>query len=132
MTRKLAKDLSLAIGIILMFIGLAAFLPNPIIGPEGVIARYDYACYIDIAFGLMLIAASVSGEGTAAFGLYVVGMLSGVLAAICFLMRDGSGAARLLDVVRISGADMLFFAVLTPLLALCGAMNTAKKQLFYE
>ena len=132
MTRRVAKGLALGLGVVLLVIGLVAFLPNPVIGPEGVIARYDYARYVDIAFGLALIAASLSGEGAAAFGLYMVAMLSGVLAAICYVQRDPSGAARLLDVVRISGADMAFFAVLSPILAFCGSMNTAKKQLFYE
>jgi hypothetical protein len=132
MTPKVAKTLSLYAGILLLVIGALAFVPNPIVGPEGLMARDPLVRYIPVLFGLALLGASAAGESTAAFALYMIGGLSILFAGVAYSQIGEGGSALLLDTLRMRLADVVFLALAGVSLVICGKMNTSKQQLFYD
>lgn len=132
MSTRIAKTLALWSGLFFLLFGLMAFVPNPLIGTEGFVARHGSAVWIYVATGLALIAASTAGESGAAFGLYMLGGFHVLLALAGYLLGGAKGQAVLFDTLRLSSTDLACHVIVGPMLALFGRLNTSRQQLFYD
>lgn len=130
--KKVAKTLALFLGGALLLIGLLAFLPTGIVGPNGFMVRYPGTPFVHIASGLILIGFSVMGESWAAFGLYSVAFLNAVIGGLAYSSLDRVGTATLFDVLRLTQADMALHAGIALTAAICGKMNTARQQVIWD
>lgn len=130
--QKIAKMLALVMGGLLLVIGAMSFLPVGIFGPGGMLLKYPNVGFVQIGFGVILLAASSMGESTAAFGLYSVAFLNALVAGLAYMSIDFTGTATLFEALRYTQADMIFHGVLAVTLAVCGKMNTARQQVIWD
>lgn len=129
---KISKTLALASGAVLLLCGLAALVPNPVIGQEGLLGRYAPVPSIYAGLGALLMLISLGGERTAASGLYALGIVNLIIAATAYSQIDGSGTAPLTSGLRMAKSDILFVLTLGITLILFGKMNTSRKQLMFD
>jgi len=130
--KKIAKTLALFAGGLMVLIGLVSFLPTGIVGPGGIIIRYQNVPYIYIVSGVALMAFSTMGESWAAFGLYSVAVLHALIGGLAYSQIGPTGTSTLFDVIRLTRADMILHAVIAVTLAICGKMNTARQQVIWD
>jgi hypothetical protein len=82
----MAKTIALLLGVVFVAAGAAGFVPNPIIGAEGMFMTNQMHDFIHLGTGLVLIVAAVLGF--AKLALLVGGLGYGAIAAAGFFMKD--------------------------------------------
>jgi hypothetical protein len=82
---QIAKTLARVLGIGLVVLGLSGFVPNAYVGVNGIIPADIYLNCLHAGLGMILLAFTTKGEGTAATGLYTVAMLLAAVAMIGFV-----------------------------------------------
>lgn len=129
---RVAKTVAQVLGITLVFLGLFAFMPNPVIGAEGYFGSDAAHNGIHIAFGLVLLLASYRGEQSSAFALYLVCAMLTLFAFLGYRQLGRWDKAMLMDVVLVTKSDTWLHLALALTAAVGAKMNTSSKQLFYE
>lgn len=129
---RVAKAVAQVLGIALVFLGLFAFMPNPVIGAEGFFGTDAAHNGIHLALGLMLLLASTRGEQTSTFALYLVCFMLTIFAFLSYRQLGRWDKAMLLDAVLVTASDTWLHLAMALVAATGAKMNTSSKQLFYE
>ncbi|MEO8097518.1 MAG: hypothetical protein ABI811_07430 [Acidobacteriota bacterium] len=130
--KKIAKTLALVAGGVMLLIGILSFLPTGIVGPGGMLIRYQNVPFLYIVSGLALMAFSTMGESWAAFGLYSVALLHALVGGLAYTQIGPTGTSTLFGVLRLTQGDMVLHGVIAVVLAICGKMNTARQQVIWD
>ena len=129
---KVAKTLARVMGVVFVLVGLAAFVPNPVIGFEGFLKTDLFLNVLYLLGGGVLLASSNSGEGTATTGLYSVAMfmLLVALAGFTLISKDTfGGPVQVLNFITFYPESVKFLGGSAAVLIVSGLMNTSSKQL---
>ena len=119
-------------GVLFVLIGLAAFVPNPVIGAEGILKTDVFLNLLYLLGGGVLLTSSNSGEGTATTGLYSVAMfmLLVALAGFTLISRETfGGPVQVMNLITFYPESVKFLGGSALVLIVCGMMNTSSKQL---
>ncbi len=118
----MAKKVALLFGIVFLIVGVLGFVPNPIVGMDGIFETDMMHNVVHILFGvLLLISAKIGG---ASLWLKILGVVYLILAVLGFLMAPDSG--MLLGLVHVNAADHWLHLVLG--VVLLGAAFMGKKK----
>lgn len=129
---KVAKLLARIMGVLILLLGLAAFVSNPIIGDVGYFRTDVFLNSVIVLFGLVLLLFSTKGEGLAATGLYFVGMAAFALAIIGHVYLSdypSGGVVKLFDSVTCNPEDVWLLGGMAVVLTMCGMFNTSSRQI---
>jgi hypothetical protein len=129
---KVAKMLARLMSGGFMVLGLAGFVPNPLIGAEGMLQADAFLNVFHILLGVMLLGFTTKGESTAAAGLYTVAMLEFFVAVLGYVGLGDAAVTKLFDVVTFSQQNVYLAAGSGVLLVICGMLNTSSKQLIKD
>jgi len=127
-----AKTMALVFGVLLILVGLAGFIPNPVIGSEGSLEIDTIGNAMHLVFGAILLFNTRKGESTAAMGLYLVAGFSFLMAAVGYKEVGSYGKAMLFGTVVVTPALNYFHAGLATVLVISGLMNTSSRQLLRD
>lgn len=114
----MAKTLALIFGVIFVLVGIAGFLPNPLVG-QGAIFHTDTAHnLVHLLFGIILVGCALRMPAQSSLWLKIIGGLYLVIAVLGFLMVPNGGS--LLGLVATNMADHLLHVVLGIVLVVAG------------
>ena len=82
----MAKTIALLLGVGLVLLGVGGFVPNPIVGTDGMFITNQMHDFVHIGTGVVLIVAAVLGMSKLA--LLLVGLAYGGLAAAGFVLKQ--------------------------------------------
>ena len=132
MSPKVATQAARWIGLLLAVIGLLGFMNNPVIGPNAAIEA-DFAQNVaHLVVGLYLFGISFTGESGSAFSLYIAAAVCLLFAGVAYSELGSFERGFLWNATWANRTGIYFHAGMAVLMALCGKMNTASKQLFYN
>lgn len=131
---QIAKLLARIIGAGLISLGLAGFYPNSYIGLNGIIPSDMFLNCLHVGLGMILLAFTGKGEGTAATGLYTVAMLAAALAMIGFvgIEESANGQSSLFNTMLFSEMNVYLAAGIAVVSVVCASMNTSSRQLIRD
>lgn len=133
MATKVAATSALVLGGIFVLLGTLGFVTNPMIGRQAFIVTDSIQDIAHICLGLMLVISGFTGESSATFGLYAVGVISVCFGAAGLYQLGSYSVGYLGDTgMQLSAAGCWFHIALALVLLVCGKMNTTSKQLFHE
>ena len=120
MTAKLG---ALVLGVVLVLAGVAGFIPNPLVGPNGIFVTNPMHDYVHIGSGVVLILAGMSAFAKP--GLLLVGVIYAAVAVLGFVMQE----EMLLGLIHMNDADRYLHVGLAVVLLAAGILlpsgNTA-------
>jgi hypothetical protein len=84
-----AKNAAILFGVVFILVGALGYVPNPIVGPEGIFATNDLHNIVHLASGVLLLLGAYTSLGSSLM-LKIVGVVYG-LVAVCgfFMVMDG-------------------------------------------
>lgn len=82
-----AKTAAMVLGIVFLIAGALGFVPNPIVGENGIFLTNRLHDYVHIGSGIVLLLGAYSPLG-ATLTLRVVGLIYAIIAALGFVMGD--------------------------------------------
>jgi len=85
-----AKNAAIVFGVVFLLVGILGFVPNPIVGPDGLFVTNPLHNIIHLVSGIALLAGAYTSLG-ASLMLKIVGVVYG-LVAVCgfFMVMDGA------------------------------------------
>lgn len=121
-----AKTGALVLGVIFVLVGAAGFVPNPLVGPNGMLVTNPMHDYVHIGSGVVLVIAGLTSFAKP--GLLLVGAIYAAVAALGFIMQDD----MLLGLIHVNDADRYLHVGLALVLLAAGILlpsgNTAAAQ----
>lgn len=117
----MAKTIALVFGVIFVLVGLLGFVPNPLVGMEGIFETDAMHNIVHLLFGIILLFVALKAAGKSALWLKILGAVYLVLAILGFLMVPEGGA--LLGFVHANHADHWLHVVLGVVLLAAGFMG---------
>ena len=93
-----AKTGALVLGVLFILVGAAGFVPNPLVGPNGIFVTNPMHDYVHIGSGAFLI---IAGLTFAKPGLLLVGVAYAAVAALGFVMQED----MLFGLIHVNDAD---------------------------
>ena len=133
MPPRVAKNIAISLGVVLIVLGLAGFTPNPFVGKEALLETDFWQNVGHAVIGVYLVGMALTGEGNAAFGLYSSALACILFAGNCYMeLGNWSKGYAFNHAVEITKGSVWFHASLGAILGVAGTMNTAKRQLFYQ
>lgn len=112
----MAKRLAMVYGAMFVLVALLGFVPNPIIGRDGLFMTNAAHDLVHLLLGAMLLVAATRTEGASVTTMLVVGAIYGLLALLGFAQIGTEGHTNLLGVAHINGADNWLHLTLAVLL----------------
>src|SRR5579863_6683832 len=82
-----AKTAAMVLGIIFLIVGALGFIPNPIVGENGIFLTNHTHDWVHIGSGIVLLLGVYSPFG-AGMALRVVGIIYAIVAVLGFVMGD--------------------------------------------
>jgi hypothetical protein len=113
MTAKLG---ALVLGVVLVLAGAASFIPNPLVGPNGIFVTNPMHDYVHIGSGVVLILAGMSAFAKP--GLLLVGVIYAAVAVLGFVMQE----EMLLGLIHMNDADRYLHVGLAIVLLAAGLL----------
>lgn len=110
----MAKKWSKILGIVFLLIGVLGFIPNPLVGMNGLFHADMAHNLVHIITGLVLLFIAMKKAGSAPMALKVLGVVYLLLAILGFLTISGEGP--LLGFISVNSADNWLHLVLGALL----------------
>jgi len=80
-----AKTAAMVLGIVFLIAGVLGFIPNPVVGENGIFLTNRLHDYVHIGSGIMLLLGAYSPLG-ATLTLRVVGLIYAIVAVLGFVM----------------------------------------------
>jgi hypothetical protein len=121
-----AKTGALVLGVIFVLVGAAGFVPNPLVGSNGMFVTNPMHDYVHIGSGVVLVIAGLTSFAKP--GLLLVGAIYAAVAALGFIMQDD----MLLGLIHVNDADRYLHVGLALVLLAAGILlpsgNTAAAQ----
>ncbi|HLA75736.1 MAG TPA: DUF4383 domain-containing protein [Gammaproteobacteria bacterium] len=119
------KNLTILVGAVFIAVGILGFIPNPLVGPDGIFEADAGHNLVHLIAGIVLLLAGFKNETTATLALQVFGGVYLLVGVIGFTMIDATGKGSLLGLVQINNADNWLHIVLG--IALMGIPVVVKK-----
>lgn len=116
----MAKKLTLLFGVIFLLVGLLGFIPNPIVGRQGVFETNAGHDVVHLIVGAVLLVAWRQGERYATLSLYTFAGLYLLIAILGFATVGAQGSGLLLGFLHVNGADNWLHLALALALGLAG------------
>ena len=82
-----AKTAAMVLGIVFVIAGALGFIPNPVVGPNGIFLTNRLHDWVHIGSGIVLLLGAYSPLG-AGMALRVVGIIYAIVAVLGFIMGD--------------------------------------------
>jgi len=101
----MAKTLAWIIGIVLVIVGILGFIPNKIVGAEGLFITDAVHDLIHIVTGAIFIILALSGSNSIGGAFKVFGIIYLIVAILGFFVGMESGSGELLGFITINKAD---------------------------
>ena len=121
-----AKTGALVLGVIFVLVGIAGFVPNPLVGPTGIFVTNPMHDYIHIGSGAVLVIAGLTSFAKP--GLLLIGVIYAAVAALGFVMQE----EMLFGLIHVNDADRYLHVGLALVLLAAGVFlpsgNTAAAQ----
>jgi hypothetical protein len=117
-----AKMGALVLGVVFVLAGIAGFIPNPLVGPDGIFATNPMHDYVHIGSGVVLILAGLTSFAKP--GLLLVGVIYAAVAALGFVMQED----MLLGLIHINDADRYLHVGLSLVLLTAGILLPSGNQ----
>ncbi|HEX5006851.1 MAG TPA: DUF4383 domain-containing protein [Hyphomonadaceae bacterium] len=111
-----ARTGALVLGVIFILVGIAGFVPNPLVGPNGIFVTNPMHDYIHIGSGAVLVLAGLSSFAKP--GLLLVGVIYAAVAALGFVMQED----MLLGLIHVNDADRYLHVGLALVLLAAGIL----------
>lgn len=112
----MAKRLAFIFGSTFVVVGLLGFVPNPMVGREGLFMTNAAHDIVHIVLGLMLVLAGTRTESASVTTMLMVGAAYALLALLGFAQIGAEGHTVLLGLAHINGADNWLHVALAVLL----------------
>jgi hypothetical protein len=119
MASKLAK----IFGVVFVLVGVLGFIPNPIVGAEGMFETDLVHNIVHLVLGILLYVAGGKGESSAAMWMKVVAVIYLLVAVLGFVVGTED---KLLGLIHVNAADNWLHVVLG--VVLFAAAMTSKKE----
>jgi Domain of unknown function (DUF4383) len=110
-----AKMAALVLGAVFVAVGILGFIPNPIVGPNGIFAANWAHNVVHIASGLLILAGAFTALG-ASMGLKIVGVVYALVAILGLF----TGSGMLLGLVLVNHADHALHVALAGVILVAG------------
>lgn len=121
----MAKRLALIFGVVFVIVGLLGYVPNPLVGPEGLFMTNGAHNMAHLLIGIALIVAAMMSERASILSMHLWGAVYALLAILGFAAAGETGHADLFGLVHINGADNWLHVVLA--IALIGSALAASR-----
>jgi hypothetical protein len=82
-----AKTVAMVLGIVFLIVGALGYVPNPIVGANGIFLTNRMHDYVHLGTGVILLLGAYSPVG-ATLTLRVVGLIYAIVAVAGFIMGD--------------------------------------------
>ena len=115
------------VGMVFVLLGILGFIPNPIVGMEGVFMTNAAHNIIHLVSGIYLIIAAMQSIRAAKMAFKVVGIVYLLVTILGFLTIGASGMGSLLGLVSMNAADNYLHLVLTAVFLALGFMGADTK-----
>ena len=113
-------------------LGLLGFIPNPIVGINGLFMTNAVHNIIHLASGIYLIVAALNSERASKMAFKVVGIVYLLVTLLGFLTIGTNGMGSLLGLVSMNAADNYLHLVLTAVFLFVGFMGGNSKTAMPE
>jgi len=123
----MAKTMAWVVGMVFVLLGILGFIPNPIVGMEGVFMTNAAHNIIHLVSGIYLIIAAMQSIRAAKMAFKVVGIVYLLVTILGFLTIGASGMGSLLGLVSMNAADNYLHLVLTAVFLALGFMGADTK-----
>ena len=117
----MAKKLAIVFGVVFVLVGLAGFVPNPLVGAGALFDTNLLHDLVHLAFGLILLVVAYVAGGKSAFWLKILGVVYLLIAVLGFLLVPNGG--DLLGLVTTNLADHLLHVILGVVLLVVGFLG---------
>ena len=121
-----AKTGALVLGVIFVLVGIAGFVPNPLVGQNGIFVTNQMHDYVHIGSGAVLVIAGLTSFAKP--GLLLIGVIYAAVAALGFVMQE----EMLFGLIHVNDADRYLHVGLALVLLAAGVFlpsgNTAAAQ----
>ena len=111
----MAKTLAMVFGVVFVLVGLLGFVPNPLVGVDGIFETDLLHNLVHLLFGVILVVVAMKSAAQSALWLTILGAVYLVLAALGFVMTGED--EMLLGLVHANVADHWLHVVLGVVLA---------------
>lgn len=111
-----AKMGALVLGVVFVLVGIAGFIPNPLVGPSGIFVTNPMHDYVHIGSGVVLVLAGLSQFAKP--GLLLIGVIYGVVAVLGFVMQE----EMLFGLIHVNDADRYLHVGLAVVLLAAGVL----------
>lgn len=113
---RASKEAATMFGIVLIIVGLLAFVSNPLVGPTGFFLTNRAHDAVHILSGLILLIAGFLDETSALWTTQAFGVIYGLIAIIGLFVWNG----MLLGFIAMNGWDTVLHAVIAAILLYLG------------
>jgi hypothetical protein len=110
-----AKTAAMVLGIVFVIAGALGFIPNPIVGANGIFLTNHTHDWVHIGSGIVLLLGAYSPMG-ASLALRVIGIIYAIVAVLGFVMPGG----MLLGMIAMNMADHWLHVVLAIVILYAG------------
>ena len=102
----MTKNITVALGVVFILVGILGFIPNPIVGSSGIFETDLGHNLVHLAAGGVLLFAGMQSESLARLGLQVFGVVYLLVGLVGFAVVDSAvGHGSLLNLVHLNSAD---------------------------
>ena len=132
MVSRISKPACRWIGILLLAVAAAGWMDGPVVGRHGWIGADEAMSMAHACLGVFLLLMSFGGESTCAFALYAASVIIVSFAGYALYQMGSYDNLRMFDAAYAWRSGEYFHLALGLTMAVCGKMNTARKQLWRE
>jgi hypothetical protein len=110
-----ARTAAIVFGIVFLAVGILGYVPNPIVGPDGIFVTNGIHNLIHIASGIVLLLGAYSGLGSGN-ALKIIGVVYGLVAILGFFMMGD----MMLGMIAMNAADRWLHVALAAVILIAG------------
>lgn len=110
-----AKTAAMVLGLVFLIVGALGFVPNPIVGPDGIFVVNATHNWIHLASGIVLLIGAYSALGPS-LALKIIGVTYAIVAVLGFVMPGD----MLLGMIAMNMADHWLHVVLAIVILYAG------------
>jgi hypothetical protein len=110
-----AKTAAIVLGAVFVLVGVLGFIPNPIVGPDGIFMTNMSHNLIHLVSGAVLLAGAYTSLGPS-LALKIIGVIYAIVASLGFVMSGD----MLLGMVAMNAADRWLHVLLAIVLLAAG------------
>ncbi len=96
----MAKNLIILFGVVFVVVGLLGFIPNPIVGTNGIFVTNTIHNLVHLISGILFLIIGFSAAGSSSSALIIFGVVYGLVAILGFIGQTtilGLGSVNLYD-----------------------------------